>query len=284
MRYVILCVTPTSSTDALRLTDIGGGSVDNETRYSLARIPLRWMVRECFKTNSGVIFKTDSLREIGIDPNTIYPSVLPRPPALFDLAKTQFVEQPPSTSLLSWIGSFFFGRSQATSQADRQKKIPFINEEDEELRDALSPKYDQLDISWFWWILEILPISVRRQKENNQWVSEVGYVKQQHRLILIRSFLTDLTWDKVEIFRCSTVVVSKSTDRSNSGRGLNTKERKTSMNPRQISTSSLSGSIDSFRTMRLPVYCAHMVAWFVTLFTFTSYAGLLSYFDVLYVL
>jgi hypothetical protein len=185
LRYVILCVTPTSSTDALRLTDIGGGSVDNETRYSLARIPLRWMVRECFKTNSGVIFKTDSLREIGIDPNTIYPSVLPRPPALFDLAKTQFVEQPPSTSLLSWIGSFFFGRSQATSQADGQKKIPFINEEDEELRDALSPKYDQLDISWFWWILEILPISVRRQKENNQWVSEVGYVKQHYRLILI---------------------------------------------------------------------------------------------------
>ncbi len=188
--YVISCVAFTSSTDALCLTDIGGGSVENGTRYSLARIPLRWMVRECFKTNSGIIFRTNSLREIGIDPNTIYPSVLPRPPALFNRAKTQSVEQPPSTSLLSWIGSFLFRSSGATensAQADVQKisQQPFINEEDEELRDALSPKYDQLDISWFWWILEILPISIRHQKENNQWVSEVGYVKQQYRLILI---------------------------------------------------------------------------------------------------
>ncbi|KAF8349608.1 hypothetical protein F5887DRAFT_878546 [Amanita rubescens] len=166
--------------------DIGGGSVENGTRYCLARIPLRWMVRECFKTNSGIIFRTDSLREIGIDPSTIYPSVLPRPPALFDRAKTQFVEQPPSTSLLSWIGSFLFRSSQATGnsvQADSQKisQQPFINEEDEELRDALSPKYDQLDISWIWWILEILPISIRHQKENNQWVSEVGFNLGQGR-------------------------------------------------------------------------------------------------------
>jgi hypothetical protein len=247
----------TSSTDAL-LTDIGGGSVENGTRYCLARIPLRWMVRECFKTNSGIIFRTDSLRDIGIDPSTIYPSVLPRPPALLDRAKTQFVEQPPSTSLLSWIGSFLFRSSQATGnsvQADAQKisQQPFINEEDEELRDALSPKYDQLSISWFWWILEILPISIRHQKENNQWVSQVGYVKQQYRLILIRSFLTDSTWDKVETFRGSTVTVSKSIGRSNS---------------------------ECVCCYDLFFFARALMPWFVTLFNFASYAGLLSYFDV----
>ena len=52
----------------------------NGTRYSLARIPLRWMIRECFATHTGIIFDADILRnEIGIDAATLYPVVVPRP-------------------------------------------------------------------------------------------------------------------------------------------------------------------------------------------------------------
>ena len=115
------------------------------------------MVRECFKTNSGVIFKTDSLCEIGMDPYTIYPSVLPRPPALIEHAKMRVIEEPRSTSFLAWIGSFFFKSSEANGNATQVDvpKFPqlpeFTSEEDEELRDALSPTFDQLDINWFWW-------------------------------------------------------------------------------------------------------------------------------------
>lgn len=48
-------------------TDVGGGSVDNTERYSLARIPLRWMIRECFRCKTGIIFNGDALhRELGI--------------------------------------------------------------------------------------------------------------------------------------------------------------------------------------------------------------------------
>ena len=46
----------------------------------------------------------------------------------------------------------------SSAQADGQQisRQPFINEEDEELKDTLSPMYDHLDIRWFWWILEVL--------------------------------------------------------------------------------------------------------------------------------
>jgi len=88
------------------------------------------------------------------------------------------IEESRSTSFLAWIGTFFKS-SEANgnaTQADVPKfpQLPeFTSEEDEELRDALSPTFDQLDINWFWWILEFLPISARHQEDNNQWVSEV---------------------------------------------------------------------------------------------------------------
>jgi hypothetical protein len=133
------------------------------------------MIRECFKTKSGIIFKTESLREIGMDPSTIYPVVLPRPPALFDDAKTQVVETPPSTSFLSTIVSLFKSSEAKRKAMQQQQKNPtFINEEDEELKDALSPEFDQLKLAWFWWVLEVLPLSMRYQKANDQWVTYIG--------------------------------------------------------------------------------------------------------------
>lgn len=53
--------------------DVGGGSVLDETKYSLARIPLRWMIRECFRTNTGIRFHAELLKEVGLDPCTLWP-------------------------------------------------------------------------------------------------------------------------------------------------------------------------------------------------------------------
>jgi hypothetical protein len=36
------------------------------------------------------------------------------------------------------------------------------SEEHEELMDALSPKYDQMDIKKSWWIVEYIPLPLRR--------------------------------------------------------------------------------------------------------------------------
>ena len=61
--------------------DVGGGSVANHTRHSLARIPLRWMIRECFACNTGIIFDADILRdEMGINVDDLYPVYKPRDP------------------------------------------------------------------------------------------------------------------------------------------------------------------------------------------------------------
>ncbi len=40
------------------------------------------MIRECFKADSGIMFEAEGLREIGIDPLTLYPVVQPRPAAI----------------------------------------------------------------------------------------------------------------------------------------------------------------------------------------------------------
>ena len=56
--------------------------MQNETKHALARIPLRWMIRECFKKDTGIRFHGELLKEIGMNPATLYPVVQPRPPAL----------------------------------------------------------------------------------------------------------------------------------------------------------------------------------------------------------
>lgn len=212
--------------------DVGGGSVPNDTRHSLARIPLRWMIRECFRTNSGIQFEADKLRAIaGIDPASLYPIVLPRPPpleihkelaaslslmnyaksgkmserekkALADSAKlleeklvdrqekeqvkkrTDSIQKVPSSpasesgtekrdrdvdlnSTASAPASIYGGDDDEQDKSARPH--PFVSEEEEDLFDALSPIYDQLKLAKPWWVLELLPIKQKMQRENGTW-------------------------------------------------------------------------------------------------------------------
>ena len=62
--------------------DVGGGAVLNHTRHSLAKIPLRWMLRQSFKCNTGLSFNTDDLDYYGISLKTLYPMVTRRPPVV----------------------------------------------------------------------------------------------------------------------------------------------------------------------------------------------------------
>ncbi|KAF8868074.1 hypothetical protein CPB84DRAFT_1697495 [Gymnopilus junonius] len=142
--------------------DIGGGSVGNGIRPNLARIPLRWMIRECFKTNTGILFHVDGLRRVGLDPAALYPVVLPRPPALPAgvTGPTAYIQPVPKTQ---------------PQPEDDEVEDPFATPETEEeldLKDALSPVYDQLALAWGWWILELLPQRQRYQEEDNSWTSE----------------------------------------------------------------------------------------------------------------
>ncbi|KAI0800507.1 hypothetical protein C8Q74DRAFT_418441 [Fomes fomentarius] len=110
--------------------DVGGGSVKNETPHTLARIPLRWMIRECFRMNIGIRFHGELLRRIGLDPAALHPVVQPRPPALNpEPVHRDGVAQP----------------------------VAMSTEEEHEVRDALSPLYDQLSLAPYWWVFELLP-------------------------------------------------------------------------------------------------------------------------------
>jgi len=149
--------------------DVGGGSVSNKTRHSLARIPLRWMIRECFKTKTGIMFNSQSLANIGLDPLSLHPNVRERPCAL-TVGPSDFIRDPPATPIPINILDL-------TKKREKQPNLlknlgcedVLGTEEEEELKDALSPKYDQLSIKKFWWICEVLPFIHIRQLEEGNW-------------------------------------------------------------------------------------------------------------------
>ncbi|KAH7886401.1 hypothetical protein F5I97DRAFT_1267285 [Phlebopus sp. FC_14] len=150
--------------------DVGGGSVENNTRNSLARIPLRWMIRECFKTNSGILFHRSKFKKIGIDPATLYPYVQERPPAIYQ-APAQIPEpgSPGSTKPLV-VAVVKNDPTVVTNSAE----WAFASEEEEDWTDALSPIYDQLKIAPYWWILEVIPQKIRYQRdEDDSWTKEI---------------------------------------------------------------------------------------------------------------
>ncbi|KAF4611584.1 hypothetical protein D9613_004536 [Agrocybe pediades] len=124
--------------------DVGGGSVTNNTRNSLSRIPLRWMVRECFKAKTGILFYKDSFKNVGLDHAMLWPEVKARPPIAWDFSGAE----PTPNSTYEWVYPDI---------------SDFVNEEDEDLADAQTLKKDMLSLenSRFWWILEFLPHRIR---------------------------------------------------------------------------------------------------------------------------
>lgn len=140
--------------------DVGGGSVVNGTPHTLARIPLRWMIRECFKADTGIMFISESLESLGLDPASLYPYVQKRPPPL------------PGTKVHIERIPYASDRKVGLS-ARVGTPVSIMSEEEHELRDAMSPIYDQLSASPFWWLLELLPIKHRYQKGDTSWGSHI---------------------------------------------------------------------------------------------------------------
>ena len=146
--------------------DVGGGSVVNGTRNSLARIPLRWMIRQCFIANTGIMFHKDTLPKVGLDPSTLFPQVLPRPPVILQDPNVHTIPVPKPLVI-----------------SDDRKAVVysdggcFVNEAEEDLADALSPIYDQLKLAKYWWILEMIPQKIKYQSgRNDLMVTEMKYV------------------------------------------------------------------------------------------------------------
>jgi hypothetical protein len=74
-------------------SDVCGGLADHNAPFSLARIPLRWMICECLRLNVGIIFKSEQLRRIGFDMNRLHPLIQPRlPRVMATISKRQLKE------------------------------------------------------------------------------------------------------------------------------------------------------------------------------------------------
>ncbi|KAF8878547.1 hypothetical protein BD779DRAFT_1447634 [Infundibulicybe gibba] len=177
--------------------DVGGGSVPNTTTTNLARIPLRWMIRECFKTNSGIIFDVEGLRDVGFDYTSLIPDPLtselpPRPPAL-PLGSFHIASIPPPVDKKKEkrarrersLGNYADGESDPSFVVNSVSK----SEEQLDLEDALSPIYDQLSLARFWWLLEYIPLEQRYQKPrkahqgNLEWGTSYKLNRGEARII-----------------------------------------------------------------------------------------------------
>lgn len=167
--------------------DVGGGAVPNEERHMLSRIPLRWMIRQCFECETGIIFNTAPLAETGIDVLTVWPVYKPttRPvvgPSPIMVGQYEEKKLPPlrrrSTAL---------GLSKDYEDEDDEKReiiVDDIMNEAERLQyqadllpehvedhfDAMASINDQLELAKTWWILEFWPVKVRVQKKaTEEW-------------------------------------------------------------------------------------------------------------------
>lgn len=158
-------------------SDVGGGSVDNETPHNLARIPLRWMIRQAFLANTGIRFHSDLLAAVGLDPNALWPKVAPRPAALDNAAISSIPAIPSTSDATDPVHSRMSTSGTLVNYAD----VPptglgplALTEEQEDLLDLRCDVYDQLSLAPGWWILELLPMRHKVQREtDNYWETDL---------------------------------------------------------------------------------------------------------------
>lgn len=160
--------------------DVGGGAVPNSERHMLSRIPLRWMIRQCFECDTGILFHTERLAEKGLDVHTLWPVYTP--------VKRPVVGPSPATMEKYEAGELEPLEIRGTALSARQKSggmhspnlasaaaAPWVTEQHEDFFDALAPINDQLVQAKGWWTLEFWPIKVRIQHpDTNEWVKKLG--------------------------------------------------------------------------------------------------------------
>lgn len=162
VRYQLISPAVPEIDETVLLADVGGGAVRNEIRHKLARIPLRWMIRQCFLLKTGILFHRDILKVVGLDPDNLYPVVKSRPLPVTKLSTKPSLEY----KMLSSAGA-------GIALVDTSD---FVSEEEEDLADAMSPINDMLKIAKAWWILELIPQSMRFQLDDDSWTQQLLYV------------------------------------------------------------------------------------------------------------
>lgn len=149
--------------------DVGGGAVRNDERHKLAQIPLRWMVRQAFDCNTGIIFKTKALAEFGLDVHTLWPRYsqlkAPQhgpPPSVLEKYQGQLPPRQVRRSKLKSVS--VDGVDDDMYHLEHPTDEDWTPEQIEDYYDAMSPLNDQLLQAPNWWVLEFWPVQIKLPK------------------------------------------------------------------------------------------------------------------------
>ncbi|KAK5051989.1 hypothetical protein LTR84_002793 [Exophiala bonariae] len=168
--------------------DVGGGAVANDERHKLAQIPLRWMIRQAFDCDTGIIFKTKKLAEFGLDVHTLWPkykSLDPPahgpPPSVLDKYDKGLPPRSIRRSKLVPIDKVENGERfyHLKSHTDEDWTPELV----EDFFDAMSPLNDQLEQAPRWWILEVWPVEYKVPIGQGQVETRVGMNLGRYRAI-----------------------------------------------------------------------------------------------------
>ncbi len=165
----------------------------------LSRIPLRWMIRQTFECNTGILFNTAALAETGIDVPTVWPVYKPlKKPICGPSPKTLELfekgELPPLRRRSTALGvddALPKDSLKKETHDDlflsgprRSMELDLLPEQVEDYFDACAPINDQLVQAKGWWILEFWPVKVRIQrKDSDDWEKHVRMNMGRYRAV-----------------------------------------------------------------------------------------------------
>jgi hypothetical protein len=171
--------------------DVGGGAVENGSRHMLSRIPLRWMIRQCFECDTGIMFDTAALAEQGLDVESLWPvyqkpckPTVGPPPALLEKKEMETLAPLRRRSTFLPIDSDDDEKKSmdAPTVEDLQYILP--SEATEDHFDATARVNDQLKDAKGWWILEFWPVKIRvLAKDGEGWEKKVRVNLGRHRAV-----------------------------------------------------------------------------------------------------
>ena len=115
------------------------------------------MVRECFKSNTGILFYADKFQEIGLDPASVYRGDRPKTESLTPTEHFMIETRDKDPLPIDYLELLEDPRCKSLT------KPIFSGEEEEELQDTMSAIYDELEAHPSWNLVEYLPLPYRYQ-------------------------------------------------------------------------------------------------------------------------
>lgn len=162
-------------------SDVGGGAVDDDVRYSLADISLRWMVKQVILSQSGIKFDEIALRRAEIDVSTVILVAPTKPNVELEVEVGPALPTPLTSPGEDGSGEDMIRKGQNNDVGDQSWPRQ---------QDVLADIHDQMKRQPLWWFLEFLPMKTTWQEADGTWKSEWGYAFM--KLHPLRPTLPDL--------------------------------------------------------------------------------------------